>query len=159
LSRDPVAKDRNPVTGALQAYADRGVFRGFRATPAPRRRVAFEFKWLTKRPVQAVFDVRSNTLNFPHLLPAISKAAADDVIAVLQSRAGRGVPAHKRIDARRATVSGASRGGAYSLRVGIRGTSHDYAVKAALSVINEIFITLQERHPEYLIEHFGMSAE
>ena len=37
--------------------------------------------------------------------------------------------------------------------------NHDYAVKMALSFINEIFVTLQERHSEYLVEHFGLSPE
>jgi hypothetical protein len=159
LRRASATPHRDPVTIALQGYADRGVFRGFRATPAARGRIAFEFKWLTKRPVQAMFDTRANTLTFPRLLPQISTAAVNDVIDVLRSRAGRGVPAHKRIDARRAAVAGARRTGAYSISVAIRGTNHLYAVKTALSVINDIFITLQERHPEYLIEHFGMSAE
>ena len=155
----PDSYGRHPVAVALQSYADRGVFRGFRASPSARGRVAFEFKWLTKRAVTATFDERRNTLTFPSLLPAMSKAAAADVSNVLGSRTGRGVPAHKRIDARRCVVAGAMRKGVYAVRVTIRGANHDYAVKTALSVINDIFITLQERHPEYLIEHFGMSAE
>ena len=46
-----------------------------------------------------------------------------------------------------------------SLSVEIRGSNHDYAVKQALNLINELFLALQERHPEYLIERFGMSTE
>ena len=159
MRRTAESPARHPIVAALQAYADRGVFRGFRASPVPGGRVSFEFKWLAKRPLHAVFAESTNTLTFPSLFPAISKAAADDVADVLRSRHGRGVPAHKRIDARRATVSGARRAGAHSLRVTFRGANHDYAVKIALSVINDMFITLQERHPEYLIEHFGLSAE
>lgn len=109
--------------------------------------------------MRAEFNARTNTLTFPQLLPAIGKAAATDLADVLASRSGRNVPAHKRLDARRARVSGSSRQGAYALSVVIRGDNHDYAVKTALNVINEMFVTLQERHPEYLIEHFGMSAE
>jgi hypothetical protein len=149
----------SPVTEALQAYADRGVFRGFRAAPAARGRIEFEFTWLTRRPIHAVFDTRIRSLGFPQLLPSLGNAAAVDVAEVVRARAGRGVPAHKRIDARRARLSGAKRLGAYSISIGIRGANHDYAVRTALSVINDIFVTLQERHPEYLIEHFGMSAE
>lgn len=147
------------VTAALQAYSERGVFRGFRATPAARARVTYQFAWLTRRLVDAVFDPRTNTLTFPALLPALDKAAAADVAAVIGSLARRDTPTHKRLDARRARITGAIRRGAFTLSVGIRGANHEYAVKAALNLINEIFVTLQERHPGYLIEQFGMSTE
>jgi hypothetical protein len=159
LRRQPAAGNPEPITESLQAYAGRGVFRGFRATPATGWRIAYEFKWLTKKPVQAVYDRRSGTLTFPLLLPALGKAAAADVAAVLSARAARGTPAHKRIDGRRARITGSHRGGGYTLAAVVRGNNHGYAVATALNVINEIFVTLQERHPEYLIEHFGMSAE
>ena len=147
------------MTAVLQSYADRGVFRGFRATPAPRGRFTYRFLWLTPRPLEAVFDSRAKTLAFPALLPRLSKAGATDIAAVVRSITQRDAPAHKRIDGRRASISGAIRKGAFGVSVSIRGTNHDYAVKAALNLINEIFVTLQERHPEYLIEHFGMSPE
>ena len=147
------------VTAALQAYSERGVFRGFRATPAARARVTYQFAWLTRRLVDAVFDPRTNKLTFPALLPALDKAAAADVAAVIGSLARRDTPTHKRLDARRARITGAIRRGAFTLSVGIRGANHEYAVKAALNLINEIFVTLQERHPGYLIEQFGMSTE
>ena len=159
MRRQPGAGSREPVTEALQAYADRGVFRGFRATPAARGRVAYEFKWLTKKPLQAVFDTRTNTLTFPQLLPAIPKPAAADAVAVLADRSRRDVPAHKRIDARRVRITGRTRNNAYSLAGVVRGNNHAYAITMALNVVNEIFVTLQEHHPEYLIEHFGLSAE
>ena len=145
------------ITEALQAYADRGVFRGFRATPGARAQ--YQFLWLTQRPVTAVFDSRRRRLSFPSLLPAIDKASAADVKALVTSRTGRGLPDHKRLDARRARVSGTLRKGDFSLAVTIRGHNHSYAVKAALNLINDIFVTLHERHPDYLIEQFGMSAE
>lgn len=159
MRRTATPAQPGPITDALQAYADRGVFRGFRAAPAARGRVSYEFKWLTKAPMRAEFSGRTNTLTFPRLLPAIGKAAAADIADVLASRRRRAVPAHKRLDARRARVSGTTRQGAYSLAVVIRGDNHGYAVTTALNVINEMFVMLQERHPEYLIEHFGMSAE
>lgn len=158
-SRESGANSRAPVTETLQSYADRGVFRGFRATPAPRGRTAYEFKWLTKKAVHAEFDARTNTLRFPTLLPAISKDAASDMTAVIEARSKRGVPAHKRLDGRRARFSGALRSGTYSLTATVRGANHDYAIKTALSLINEMFLTLQEHHPGYLIEQFGLSAE
>jgi hypothetical protein len=134
------------------------VFRGFSATPAARGRVQYEFLWLTRRPIRAVFDSRASTLAFPALLPSLPADAAQDVKAMV-SRSGRGLPAHKRIDARRARVAGAMRGGAFSLTVTVKGDNHAYAASHVLNLINELFVALQASHPAYLIENFGFSTE
>lgn len=149
----------SPVTKALQSYADRGVFRGFRATPARGGRVAYQFLWLTRKPMSATFDPRTQSLKFPALFPGVDQPSALDLKAVIDARRARNQPAHKRIDARRARLTGAMGRGDFALTVKVRGENHDYAVKHALNVINELFVALHERHPEYLVERFGISAE
>jgi hypothetical protein len=137
------------------------VFRGFRASSAQRGRVEYEFLWLWRRPLHAVFEIRSGMLSFPALFPGVGGAA--EMLSVLKglvaSRAERHQPAHKRIDARRARVSCAVRNGVFSLAVHIRGANHEYAVRHALNLINELFLALQETYPDYLIERFGLSTE
>jgi hypothetical protein len=147
------------VSQALQAYADRGVFRGFRATPAARRRIDYQFHWLTKKPMTAVFDPASRRLTFPALLPQIDRQAAARMKSVIDARTAKNQPGHRRIDARRGKISSAVRKGDFSLVMEIRGQNHDYAVSKALNVINELFVTLQEHHPDYLIDRFGFSTE
>ena len=147
------------VTAALQAYADRGVFRGFRATPASRGRVEYRFLWLTRKPVRAMFEPRRGALRFPSLFPGIDRASAAELRSIVTSRANRDQPAHKRLDSRRARITGTVRGGDFSLAVDIRGGNHAYAVSKALNLINECFLELHEGHPEYLVERFGISTE
>ena len=147
------------MTPALQAYADRGVFRGFSARPGARGRIEYEFRWLTKAPMRAVFDPRARTLSFPALLPDLPADAAQELKAIVLARSGRAVPGHKRIDRRRASVAATMRAGTLGLTVGIRGSNHAYAARQALGVINEIFVALHEHHPAYLVERFGVSAE
>jgi hypothetical protein len=148
-----------PVTEALQSYADRGVFRGFRATPAKHGRVDYEFAWLTRKPVVAAFDARTRTLRFPAVFPRLEPHAAADVRTVLAGRRDRGQPAHKRLDGRRVRISAPLRKGDLSLAAQIRGNHHHYAVKSTLNLINEMFVMLQEHHPEYLVREFGLSTE
>jgi hypothetical protein len=147
------------VSQALQAYADRGVFRGFRATAAARKRIEYQFLWLTKKPMIAVFDPASRRLTFPSLLPQIDRPAAARMKSVIDARSAKHQPEHKRIDARRGKISSAVRRGDFSLVMEIRGQNHEYAVSKALNVINELFVTLQEHHPDYLIAHFAFSTE
>ena len=147
------------TTAALQAYADRGVFRGFRATPAPRGRVEYRFLWLTRKPMAATFDSQRRVLAFPALFPGVDTATAAQLKSMVASRTHRQQPDHKRLDARRARFASALRKGDFWLSVEIRGSNHAYAVTRALNLVNELFLALQERHPEYLIERFGFSTE
>jgi hypothetical protein len=159
LRRKSVTGNEEPVTAALQAYADRGVFRGFRAKAIGRKRIEYQFLWLSKKPMTAVFDPAARKLSFPSLLPQLDREAAARMKGVVDLRTARNQPEHKRVDARRGKISSAVRKGDFSLAMEIRGANHDYAVSRALNVINELFVTLQEHHPEYLIERFGFSTE
>ena len=133
------------------------MFRGFRAIPGSRGRIEYQFLWLTRRPTHAVFDPRTRTLSFPALFPGLSAAA--ELKRVVAARTSRTLPAHKRIDARRARLSCRMRAGDYSLSVEVRGRDAGYAVRHVLNVINELHLALHEGHPEYLVERFGVSAE
>ena len=137
------------------------MFRGFRATPGPRGRVEYQFTWLFRRPMRAVFDSRRGVLTFAALFPGAgaSKAMSRNLKALVGARAKNDQPAHKRIDARRARVSSAIRNGDLSLAIEIRGGNHQYAVRRLLNLINELFLSLHDEYPEYLIERFGLSAE
>ncbi len=149
------------VDHTLQSYADRGVFRGFSAADAPRGVRRYQFLWLTRRPMTIGFTPGRRVLMFEGLFPATGSVPG--VAAALQrevrnwSQSGR--PPHRRIDRRRANMTSPSREGQVSLRVDIRGPNGEYAVRAALSLVNELFLLLHECYPDYLIAQFGLSAE
>ena len=109
--------------------------------------------------MRAVFDSRASRLAFPALLPSLPDDAAKEVKAIVLSRSGRGVPAHKRIDARKARVASAMRRDGLSLTITVKGDNHAYAASHLLNLINELFVALQASHPAYLIERFGFSTE
>ncbi len=163
---------REAVTRTLQSYADRGVFRGFHVD-APRqtprraagsdrdRHTSYRFSWLMRPPMRVTFDEPRNVIAFKRLFPALT--LRDDIgralAARVRERQERGMPAHLRIDGRRARVTLTGRRGALTLAVHVRGAQHEYAVRSALNLVNALFLLLQETFPDYLIEHFGMSAE
>lgn len=150
----------DPVSAALQRYADRGVFRGFRAVPGSRGRVDYVFLWLLRRAMTATFDPRRGVLTFPALFPGVNTpGVAAELKDLVTQRSTKDQPAHKRIDGRRARITCALRKGTWSLTVTIRGANHDYAVRHALNLINELYLALHANHPEYLVEHFGLSTE
>jgi len=108
--------------------------------------------------MHATFD-RRGILSFPALLPQASPAIVSEMKATVAARSTAAVPAHKRIDARRARLACTIRKGDVSLSVEIRGRNHDYAVSKTLNLVNDMFVALHEAYPDYLVQHFGISQE
>jgi hypothetical protein len=149
------------LTAALQAYADRGVFRGFRATPGRGGATDYAFVWLAPRPMRARSTGSGGRLDFPALFPGVPARTplARDLSAAVGAAASAAVPAHKRLDRRRVVATSGVRGNAWSCALAIRGANQAYAVRAGLALVNDLWLLLRERYPEYLSGQFGLSAE
>jgi hypothetical protein len=102
---------------------------------------------------------RRGVLAFPALLPQASPAIVAEMKSMVAARSTRNVPEHKRMDARRARLACTLRKGDLSLSVDIRGRNQEYAVSKTLNLVNDMFVALHEGHPEYLVQHFGISQE
>jgi len=154
------------VADTLQRYADRGVFRRFSARPGRGGRREFRFEWLTRRPITLTYDPRTRALRFSNLLPAVGtdRDLVTELTALVAGRTAtikneRAVPAHRRIDSRRASVISSVRGGHLSLTLTARGPHEVYLVRRGLMLVQELFLRLLETYPDYLSEHFEMSTE
>ena len=107
------------------------------------------------------FDPQTDRLRFDRVLPGVRSrpGIVADLKQLIDERSSRTVPSHKRLDRRRAIVTASVRQGDWSLAVAIRGSSHEYATRLALNLINEIFLLLHERYPDYLVQEFGFVDE
>ena len=156
-----MARGGETVARMLQGYADRGVFRGLTAESLPGGRARFTFTWLTRRPMALHVDREATRLRFVDLLTQVDgrSSMGRDLAALIAARTSRTLPTHRRLDVRRASVEASTRKGAWSLVVTAHGTAHAYAIRYALNLVNDVFLLLHEKYPDYLIEHFGLSAE
>jgi hypothetical protein len=149
------------VTDALKLYADRGVFKGFNVRDSESRRPEFTFTWLTRRPMSLLYDSRTSRLIiadlFPHVDPRSDMVA--DLRRLIVERSSSELPAHKRLDRRKAQLTCTVRRGRLAVQLLVRGSSHAYAVRYLLNLVNELHLRLHEAYPEYLIAHFGVSPE
>lgn len=145
------------VRDSLQAYADRGVFRGFSESKAGQ----FEFTWLLQRQMHLVVDPTKGVLRFKHILPGVP--AKSPLYAELKSfvdyRHDRELPEHRRIDPKRAEVSCSYRGGVVSISLKVKNNQYAYGVNRIVNLVHEIFVHLRELHPEYLVENFDVPQE
>jgi len=149
------------VSAALQRYAARGVFRGFSVLPDRKGRRDFRFTWLTRQPMTLAYDRASHRLDFRNLLPGVGgyPGLAARLKSILDDHATGAVPAHRRLDGRRARVTCAVRRGAFSLTLQVRGRHEAYAVQRGLNLVNQLFLLLHTDYPEYLVECFGFRSE
>jgi hypothetical protein len=78
---------------------------------------------------------------------------------LVRERSTGKLPAHKRLDRRKARLTCGVRAGSFSLDLAVRGASHEYAVRHLMNLVNELHLLLQEKYPEYLVTEFGLSEE
>lgn len=149
------------VRGRLQAYADRGVFRGFAEQPPRRGRHVFSFLWLAPSPFTLSYDPSSGALTFRDLLPSVPARSplAAALRRFIRGRAAAGLPEHRRVDPARARVACSVRRGAMTVEVVAGPGQHGYGVNRAVNLVNEIFVHLQTYFPEYMWENFDAPQE
>ncbi len=147
----------NVVRENLQAYADRGVFRGFNEV----RRGQFIFVWLVRHQMELSVDTAKHVLRFKQLLPGIpaSSAMYAELKQFLREREKEYLPDHRRIDPRRAQVSCFNRGGFVSISLKVKKNHYAYGVNRIVNLVHELFLHLRDAHPEYLMENFDVPQE
>ncbi len=149
------------VRAALQAYADRGVFRGFSDKKTRNGKAAFTFLWQTQRPLEFIADTNNGTLAFKNLLPDVPSGSAmhKDIKRFLDSLHDRGLPKHRRIDRARAEVVSINRGGNLSILLKVKNNQYKYGVNRLVNLAHEMFVHLNNYYADYLSETFGLSQE
>jgi hypothetical protein len=141
----------------LQAYADRGVFRGFCEVESGQ----FEFVWLIRRQMRLSVDTEANELRFKQLLPGIPAGSAlyAELKGFVKERQAASLPSHRRVDTRRAEVSCFNRRGFVSISLKVKNNQYAYGVNRIVNLIHEIFLHLRDAHPDYLSENFDVPQE
>ncbi len=147
----------NIVRESLQAYADRGVFRGF----SEIKQGHFSFVWLIRHRMELRVDTAKQTLRFRQLLPGVPADSAmyAELKNFIRQRHDRELPDHRRIDRRRAEAACSNRGGFVSISLKVKNNQYAYGVNKIVNLVHELFLHLRERRPEYLMENFDVPQE
>jgi len=145
------------VREALQAYADRGVFRGFSET----KNGQFQFVWVVNHQMELSVDTAKHELRFKRLLPGVPAQSElyRELKNFIRQRYDKELPEHRRIDRRRVEVSCANRGGFVSISLRVKNNQYAYGVNRIVNLVHELFLHLREAHFEYLVENFDVPQE
>ena len=145
----------------LQIYADRGVFRGLNEVKPRNGKQSFTFVWLGNRPLEFGIDTQASLLTFKHLLPNVPSHSDlySDLKDFLKSRCDADVPKHRRIDAKRAEVLWVNRGSNVTITLRVRNNQYAYGFNRLVNLVHEIFVQLNDSHPDYMCENFDVPQE
>jgi hypothetical protein len=157
----PLPKSVDVVRRGLQAYADRGIFRGLNEVRTRNGRQSFKFVWVGDRPLEFDIDTEKAILTFKHLLPNVPPASGlyADLKSFLKTRCGADVPNHRRIDAKRAEVVWGNRAGNVSIALKVSNGQYAYGLNRLVNLVHEIFVQLNDSHPDYMCENFDVPQE
>ena len=155
------ASELAAVRRRLQAYADRGVFRGYAERPPRAGRHYFRFLWLAPEPFSLTYEPASGTLTFTNALPHVPARSplAAEIRRFVEGRSASSLPAHRRIDRRRARAGCSNRRGGMLVHVVARPGCHAYGLTKSVNLVHEIFLHLHAYFPEYLWEHYDVAQD
>jgi hypothetical protein len=149
------------VRKKLRLYADRGVFRGLSEVKARNGKQSFTFLWLGNRPLELDIDTKAALLTFKRLLPNVPPKSElyTELKQFLTSRHDRDLPKHRRIDTKRAAVGWVNRAGNVSITLKVRNRQYAYGFNRLVNLVHEIYVRLNDSHPDYMCENFDMPQE
>jgi len=151
----------NVVGKGLQAYADRGVFRGLNEVKLRHGKPGFRFVWLGSRLLNFSLDSQKGVLEFTNLLPNVPSNSMlySDLKHFLKSRSDRKIPRHRRVEASRAEVTWTNRRGNVSIALTVRNNQYAYSLNRLVNLIHEIFVLLNDSYADYMSENFDTPQE
>ena len=154
-------KPLDVVRKSLQGYSDRGVFRGLKEAKPRNGRQSFTFVWVGDRPVEFGIDTETALLSFKHLLPNVPSNSElySDLKRFLKSRCDKDLPKHRRVEAKRAEVVCVNRAGNVSIALKVRNNQYAYGLNRLVNLVHEVFVQLNDSHPDYMCNNFDVPQE
>ena len=145
----------------LRAYADRGIFRSLNEVAPRNGKQSFTFGWVGGRPLEFDIDTEAAVLTFKRLLPNVPSSSElySDLKHFLKSRSDADLPTHRRIDARRAEVGWVNRSGNVSITLKVRNNQYAYGLNRLINLVHELFVELNDLHPDYMCSNFDVPQE
>jgi hypothetical protein len=149
------------VGAVLQGYAERGVFKEYRALAGKNEQSHFDFDWLYRQPFSISVDGKRRRLVMADLLPGVERDSMmyRELKDFLKGRADADVPEHRRVDPQLATVAARLRDGVVSLELTLVDGDYEYGTRKLVNLAHETFLFLSEYWADYMWENFELNME
>jgi len=122
---------------------------------------AFTFYWLGGRPLEFNIDTTKSTLIFKQILPNVASKSPlySELRRFLETRSDVDLPDHRRIDPKRAEVLWVNRSGKVSVGLKVKKNQYAYGLNRLVNLMHEVFVQLNDLHPDYMCENFDVPQE
>jgi len=149
------------VRNQLQSYAHRGVFRGLNEQPVRNGKYTFTFVWLGSKPLEFCIDTENGTLAFRRVLPNVARDSHlyDELKSFLSARCDKALPSHQRIDPKRAEILSVNRAGNVTISIKVKNNQYAYGMNRLVNLVHQVFVRLNDLHPDYMCENFDVPQE
>lgn len=151
------------VTGILEGYAAKAVFRGFSAHPGAKGQASYRMIWHHDRPFEMLLDVGKKTLQFPEVLPGVPARSPmyRELQSFLKERQSEEMPEHRRVNPTKARLASSNKRGVVSVTVTAKDGDFDYATRKIIHIVHEIFLIFLVDGPyfEYMVQHLGLDED
>jgi hypothetical protein len=151
------------VTGILEGYAAKAVFRGFSAHPGAKGQASYRMVWHHDRPFEMLLDVARKTLQFPEVLPGVPARSPmyRELKDFLRLRQSSEMLEHRRVNPAKAQLALGNKRGVVSVTVTVKDGDFDYATRKIIHIVHEIFLIFLVDGPyfEYMVEHLGLDED
>ena len=145
----------------VQTLHERGVFQAPVEEAGRAGKRVFRFRWLLGTEFVLECDPAKRRLKIRDLLPFVEKRSFldDDLRRFVAGRTDKSLPAHRRVDPKRAELAYTNHRQSVSLIMNVHDGQYAYAVTALLKVANQLFAHLRLHHIGFLHRHFGLREE
>jgi hypothetical protein len=151
------------VTGVLEGYAEKAVFRGFSAHPGAQGQATYRMVWHHDRPFEMVLDVGEKTLQFPEVLPGVPARSPmyRELQAFLKERQSGEKPEHRSVNPRKTRLALSNKRGIVSVMAMVKDGDFDYGTRKIIQMVHEIFLIflVDGSYYEYMVEHLGLDPD
>lgn len=156
--------ERSPaevVGRRLKAYSDRGVFQGWRETCGRSDTTVFRFRWLLGSEFSLIVDPGKHQIVVKDLLPAVVYRSFmdSDLRRFVADRTDSRHPPHRRVASDVVRLTYTNRKQSVSLVAEVEENQYETAIKAVLTLLNDLFAHLNLYHIDYLHRNFGVPEE
>jgi hypothetical protein len=116
---------------------------------------------LVQHQMELSVDTAKHVLRFRQLLSCVpaSSTMYADLKRFLQERHDPKLPAHRRVDRRRAEIICSNRGGFVSISLKVKNHQYAYGINRIVNLVHELFVHLRDAFPDYLVENFDVPQE
>ena len=147
----------------LQEYASRGLLRSLLRSETGPDKPEFRFLWFRDREFNLHVDQRAARIRLDGVLRDVAPRSRMDreLRAWIRSRQDPQLPAHRRIDPRRASVALRNSSGQLSLSLSCLDLDWEYATRRLVHLLNELYVDVLARaqYFDWLVESFELDPD